>query len=52
MSYEGERPHMEAWARKKMRIGEDAISAYVTEKNKVSIDGLPAFDAEGEPEPA
>ncbi|HET7573604.1 MAG TPA: pyridoxamine 5'-phosphate oxidase family protein [Solirubrobacterales bacterium] len=45
MSYEGERPHMEAWAEKKMQIGGDAISTYVTEKNKVSIDGLPAFDA-------
>jgi hypothetical protein len=47
MSYEGERPHMEAWAEKKMRVGGGAeIEAYVAEKNAESIDGLPAFDAE------
>lgn len=47
MSYEGERPHMEAWAEKKMRVGGAAeIGAYVAEKNAVSIDGLPAFEAE------
>ncbi len=46
MSYEGERPHMEAWAEKKMRVGGPAeIDAYVAEKNAVSIDGLPAFEA-------
>jgi hypothetical protein len=46
MSYEGERPHMEAWAEKKMRVGgAEALDAYVVEKNSVSIDGLPAFDA-------
>lgn len=45
MSYEGERPHMEAWAEKKMRTGSgEAIEAYVAEKNTASIDGLPAFD--------
>jgi hypothetical protein len=44
MSYEGERPHMEAWAEKKLRVGGDAeIDAYVAKKNAESIDGLPAF---------
>jgi hypothetical protein len=47
MSYEGQRPHMEAWAEKKMRVGGAAeIEAYVAKKNAESIDGLPAFDAE------
>jgi hypothetical protein len=44
MSYEGERPHMEAWAEKKMRVGgAEEIEAYVAKKNSESIDGLPAF---------
>jgi hypothetical protein len=44
MSYEGERPHMEAWAEKKMRVGGGAeIEAYVAKKNAASIDGLPAL---------
>ncbi|MGV1048343.1 MAG: pyridoxamine 5'-phosphate oxidase family protein [Solirubrobacterales bacterium] len=48
MSFEGERPHMEAWAEKKLRSGgAEAIDAYVAEKNTVSIDGLPAFDRAG-----
>ncbi|MGN6216808.1 MAG: pyridoxamine 5'-phosphate oxidase family protein [Solirubrobacterales bacterium] len=47
MSYEGERPHMEAWAEKKLRVGGEAeIEAYVAKKNATSIDGLPAFDPE------
>jgi hypothetical protein len=47
MSHEGERPHMEAWAEKKMRVGGAAeIEAYVAKKNAESIDGLPAFDTE------
>jgi hypothetical protein len=47
MSFEGERPHMEAWAEKKMRVGGGAeIEAYVAKKNATSIDGLPAFDTE------
>jgi predicted pyridoxine 5'-phosphate oxidase superfamily flavin-nucleotide-binding protein len=50
MSYEGERPHMEAWAEKKLRVGGAAeIEAYVADRNAKSIDGLPAFEAEGEP---
>ena len=45
MSYEGERPHMEAWAEKKVRVGgAEEIEAYVAKKNAESIDGLPAFD--------
>lgn len=45
MSFEGERPHMEAWAEKKLRVGGEAeIEAYVAEKNAESIDGLPAFE--------
>jgi len=53
MSLEGERPHMEAWAEKKMRVGGAAeIEAYVARKNAASIDGLPAFDAEAEPSSA
>jgi hypothetical protein len=45
MSYEGERPHAEAWAEKKMRVGgAAALDEYMVEKNAESIDGLPAFD--------
>ena len=53
MSYEGERPHAEAWAEKKLRVGEEAIADYMEEKNAVSIDGLPAFDRPplGTPDP-
>jgi hypothetical protein len=44
MSYEGLRPHMQAWAEKKLRVGgPDAIDAYKAEKNTASIDGLPAL---------
>jgi hypothetical protein len=46
MAYEGQRPHMEAWAEKKLRVGgAEAIEAYKAEKNTVSIDGLPALSA-------
>lgn len=45
MSYEGERPHHEAWAEKKLRVGgPDALADYQREKNAVSIDGLPAVE--------
>jgi hypothetical protein len=48
MSYEGERPHMEAWAEKKMRTGgAEAIETYKVKKNAVSIDGLPALTPPG-----
>ena len=43
MSYEGRRPHMDAWAEKKVRVGgPEALLAYQQEKNSASIDGLPA----------
>jgi len=45
MSVQGERPHMEAWAQKKLRVGgEEALRAYQREKNAESIDGLPAIE--------
>jgi hypothetical protein len=45
MSYEGRRPHMDAWAAKKMRVGgPEALLDYQREKNSESIDGLPAVD--------
>ena len=57
MSYEGRRPHMEAWATKRVRTGgTDAIRDYQREKNAKSLDGLPAVElddgsaVEAEPE--
>jgi predicted pyridoxine 5'-phosphate oxidase superfamily flavin-nucleotide-binding protein len=45
MSYEGRRPHMDAWAAKKLRVGgPEALLDYQREKNAESIDGLPAID--------
>jgi hypothetical protein len=45
MGYEGERPHPEAWADKKLRAGgADALRDYQAEKNSRSIDGLPAVE--------
>jgi hypothetical protein len=45
LSNEGQRPHMKAWAEKKLRVGgPEAIDAYIAEKNSTSIDGLPALD--------
>ena len=45
MSYEGQRPHMDAWAQKKVRVGgERALRDYQREKNGLSIDGLPAIE--------
>ena len=45
MKHEGERPHMEAWAAKKVRVGgPEALLAYQREKNASSIDGLPAVE--------
>jgi hypothetical protein len=45
MSYEGERPHHEAWAAKKQRVGgPEALADYQREKNVRSIDGLPAVE--------
>jgi len=45
MSYEGERPHMAAWAAKKVRVGgPEALLDYQRASNLRSIDGLPAID--------
>lgn len=45
MAYEGLRPHQDAWAQKKVRVGgEAALLDYQREKNAHSIDGLPALD--------
>jgi Pyridoxamine 5'-phosphate oxidase len=45
MSHEGLRPHQDAWAAKKVRVGgEDALLGYQRENNGHSIDGLPALD--------
>jgi hypothetical protein len=49
MTYEGRRPQMEAWGQKKVQAGPGALAAYVAEKNRVSIDGLPAVEVR-EPE--
>jgi predicted pyridoxine 5'-phosphate oxidase superfamily flavin-nucleotide-binding protein len=44
MHVEGSRPHSDAWAAKKLRVGgPDAIARYQAEENAVSIDGLPAL---------
>jgi hypothetical protein len=44
MAYEGERPHQDAWAAKKLRVGgPGALDEYQAQKNAVSIDGLPAI---------
>ena len=46
MSYERERPHYDAWAQKKVRVGgPDALDRYAEEHNSDSIDGLPAVPA-------
>ncbi len=45
MSYEGQRPHMEAWASKRLRTaGPDALRDYQRQKNAASLDGLPAVE--------
>jgi hypothetical protein len=45
MSYEGERPHHNASAQKRLRSGgEEAMLDYQREKNATSIDGLPAVE--------
>ena len=45
MSYEGERPHADAWASKKLRVGgPDALLDYQRDTNAYSIDGLPAVE--------
>jgi hypothetical protein len=45
LSYEGERPHHDAWAQKKLRTrGHEALDVYQREKNSYSLDGLPAVE--------
>jgi hypothetical protein len=46
MDHAGERPHMDASTRKRVRThGPDAYVAYQAEHNTQSIDGLPAIPA-------
>jgi len=48
MSYEGRRPHMEAWASKRLRSGgPESLRDYQREKNAESLDGLPAVELDG-----
>ncbi|HEY8769802.1 MAG TPA: pyridoxamine 5'-phosphate oxidase family protein, partial [Thermoleophilaceae bacterium] len=45
MDYVGDREHQDAWAAKKLRAnGPDALRDYEREKNRISLDGLPALD--------
>jgi hypothetical protein len=45
MSFEAERPHANAWAEKKVRVGgSDALREYQREKNSSSLDGLPGVE--------
>ena len=45
MDHVGERPHMDASKRKRLRTGgPDAIGDYIAERNAISIDGLAAVD--------
>ena len=45
MSFEGERPHLDAWSNKQLRArGPEALARYQAEHNAESIDGLPAVD--------
>lgn len=44
LSYEGHRPHLNAWANKQLRVGgAEALAEYQRENNSTSIDGLPAL---------
>ena len=44
LRFEGTRPHSDAWAAKKLRVGgPEAIARYQAENNAVSIDGLQAL---------
>jgi Pyridoxamine 5'-phosphate oxidase len=45
MNYRSRRPHLDAWASKKLRVGgPSALMAYKRDKNSSSIDELPALD--------
>ena len=43
LRFEGLRPQMVAWAKKKVEVGPDALLAYQRIKNTKSIDGMPAI---------
>ena len=44
---EGLRPHVDAWAAKKLRTGgPDALAVYQRDNNVQSVDGLPALDVD------
>ena len=46
MELVGDRPHLERWAAKKVRVGgPEALERYQAEHNAASIDGLPAVPA-------
>jgi hypothetical protein len=48
MSYAGERPQADAWAKGKLdKGGPDALQSYKQEKNRRSVDGLPAWPPPG-----
>lgn len=45
MSYEGQRPHADQWAEKRLRVaGPEALTDYQRKKNAESLDGLPAVE--------
>ncbi|MEA2297570.1 MAG: hypothetical protein QOF77_506 [Solirubrobacteraceae bacterium] len=45
MRFDGLRPHQDAWAEKKVRVGgAEALLDYQREKNARSLDGLPAVE--------
>jgi predicted pyridoxine 5'-phosphate oxidase superfamily flavin-nucleotide-binding protein len=45
MRLQGLRPHADAWAQKKVRVGgEEALRDYQREHNATSLDGLPAVE--------
>jgi predicted pyridoxine 5'-phosphate oxidase superfamily flavin-nucleotide-binding protein len=45
MAHEGKRPHLDAWAEKKLRVGgTEALREYKAGNNAASIDGLPALE--------
>jgi hypothetical protein len=45
MSFEGERPHADAWAEKKVRVGgAEALRDYQRANNASSLDGLPGVE--------
>ena len=53
MTYEGERPHYDTWAQKKVRVGgARALERYQEEHNAEAIDGLPALPARERGQPA